>query len=126
MATQAAPSSGVVSAVTGLPSQQPGMRVPATPADTSQTPDATASATPAAAERAERTGIDTALKKVADALRTTSISVQFEIDHATNKVVTKIVDNASGEVIRQIPNEEVMRIADAMAQLKGLLVHQTA
>jgi len=115
--------------VTGLPLQQPGLRVPATPADTSDTsnaPDATASATQAAAERAERSHIDTALKKVADALRTTSVSVQFEIDHATNRVVTKIVDNASGEVIRQIPNEEVVRIADAMAQLKGLLVHQTA
>jgi len=94
--------------------------------DASQALEASVPAAPATAARTERTRMDSALKKVAEALRTTSTSVQFEIDHTTNKVVTKIVDNASGEVIRQIPTEEVVRIADAMSQLKGLLVHQTA
>jgi flagellar protein FlaG len=126
MATQAAPSSGVVSAVTGLPVQQPGLRVHVTPADASQTPDATAPSTPAAADRAERISTDNAVRKLTEALRSASVSIQFEIDHATNKVVTKIVDKANGEVIRQIPTEEVVRIADAMAQLQGLFVHQTA
>ena len=30
------------------------------------------------------------------------------------------------EIIRQIPTEEVVRIADALAQLQGLFVNQTA
>ena len=115
-----------MSAVPGLPPQSHGTRVSATPIDASQTPAAEATAALATAERTDPARIDTALKKVAEALRTTSISVQFEIDHTTNKIVTKIVNNANGEVIRQIPTEEVVRMADAMAQLKGLLVRQTA
>jgi flagellar protein FlaG len=112
--------------VAGLPQQQPGMRAIATPADASHTHDAAASAAPAAADRAERVSTDDAVRKLTEALRSASVSVQFEIDHTTNKVVTKIVDKANGEVIRQIPTEEVVRIADAMAQLQGLFVRQTA
>jgi flagellar protein FlaG len=38
----------------------------------------------------------------------------------------KVVDRASGEVIRQIPNEEVVRIAKLMREGNGLLVDQSA
>jgi len=37
-----------------------------------------------------------------------------------------VVDRASGEVIRQIPNEEVVRIAKLMNDGNGLLVDHAA
>jgi flagellar protein FlaG len=73
-----------------------------------------------------RPSTDAAVRKLTEALRAASVSVQFEIDRETNRVVTKIVDKANGEIIRQIPTEEVVRIADALAQLQGLFVNQTA
>lgn len=70
--------------------------------------------------------LDAALERLTDALRTASVSVQFEIDSTSHRVITKVMDKTSGEVIRQIPTEELVRISDAMTQLQGLFVNQTA
>ncbi|KDP86744.1 MULTISPECIES: flagellar protein FlaG [Cupriavidus] len=70
--------------------------------------------------------LDAAMQRLTKALRSASVSVEFEIDSITHRVVTKVIDKNSGEVIRQIPTEEVVRIADAMSQLQGLFVRQTA
>jgi len=70
--------------------------------------------------------LEAALERLTDALRTASVSVQFEIDSTSHRVITKVMDKTSGEVIRQIPTEELVRISDAMTQLQGLFVHQTA
>lgn len=55
-----------------------------------------------------------------------SISVQFQIDPNYKDVIVKVVDQESGKVVRQIPTVEVVRIAKAMDNLKGLLFAQTA
>lgn len=55
-----------------------------------------------------------------------SISVQFQIDPEYKDVIVKVVDQDSGKVVRQIPTVEVVRIAKAMDNLKGLLFAQTA
>ncbi len=55
-----------------------------------------------------------------------SISVQFQIDPDYKDVIIKVVDQDSGKVVRQIPTVEVVRIAKAMDNLKGLLFAQTA
>ena len=40
--------------------------------------------------------------------------------------VGKVIDRNSGEVIRQVPNEEVVRIARVMGEMSGLLVDSAA
>lgn len=70
--------------------------------------------------------LDAALARLTEALRTASVSVQFEIDSSSHRVITKVMDKASGEVIRQIPTEELVRISEAMTQLQGLFVNHTA
>ena len=63
------------------------------------------------------------INKVMDAL---SISVQFQMDPDFKEPIIKVVDQQSGEVIRQFPSEEVVRISKALDNLKGLLFAQTA
>jgi flagellar protein FlaG len=36
---------------------------------------------------------------------------EFSVDQATGMTIVRIVNRASGEVVRQIPTEEVVRIA---------------
>ncbi len=67
-----------------------------------------------------------AVRELTDALRNTTIGLQFEIDDTTHKVITKVIDRETGELIRQLPSEEVMRVARAMTKLQGLLVNQSA
>ena len=46
--------------------------------------------------------------------------LSFSVDDVANKVVLT-VKNREGEVVRQIPNEVVLRVAHNMEKMKGLL-----
>lgn len=65
-----------------------------------------------------------ALAEVNQTLRMASIGVQFEFDKEADTMIVKVVDVESGELIRQMPSEEVVRISRALGKLQGLLVHQ--
>ncbi|MDO9116268.1 MAG: flagellar protein FlaG [Polaromonas sp.] len=67
-----------------------------------------------------------ALAEINQTLRMASIGVQFEFDREADTMVVKVVDVESGELIRQMPSEEVVRISRALGRLQGLLVQQTA
>ena len=70
--------------------------------------------------------VETAVKQVNETLQLRSIGIQFEIDKDTDKVIVKVIDRNSGVVIRQVPNEEVVRIAKVMGEMSGLLVDDAA
>ncbi|MBZ9556973.1 MULTISPECIES: flagellar protein FlaG [unclassified Modicisalibacter] len=52
--------------------------------------------------------------------------VEFEIQEYDSRVITRIVDRESGDTIRQIPSEEVLRIARSLAEMQGRLIHLEA
>lgn len=66
-----------------------------------------------------------AIGELVEALKTTTIGLRFEIDETTHRVITKVVDKETGELIRQMPTEEVLRVARAIDKLQGLFVSQT-
>jgi flagellar protein FlaG len=53
-------------------------------------------------------------------------NLQFTVDGDTGKTVIRVVDGATKEVIRQIPNEEVLAITRALDRLQGLLIKSKA
>jgi flagellar protein FlaG len=59
---------------------------------------------------------------VAPALQT----VQFEVDEDSDKLVVKVVDKESKEVIRQMPSEEALAFSKTIDKLQGLVIRQTA
>lgn len=67
-----------------------------------------------------------AVRELRDLLHATPFGLQFEIDDVTHKIITKVVDRETGEVIRQLPSEEMVRVAHVMNKLQGLLVRQSA
>lgn len=77
-------------------------------------------------EEATPEQIETAVQEVNASFANRSIGLQFEIDRDIDKVIVKVVDRTSGEVIRQIPNEEVVRFAKVMGRSAGQLVSQQA
>ena len=52
-------------------------------------------------------------------------SLQFSVDR-DNRVIVKVVDSATGEVIRQMPTEEALAISRSLDKLQGLLLDQEA
>jgi flagellar protein FlaG len=52
--------------------------------------------------------------------------IEFEFSEPGNHLVTRVVDRESGELIRQIPSEEVLRMAQRMESRIGLLLQEKA
>jgi len=48
--------------------------------------------------------------------------LKFSVDEGTGIHVVQVIDQSSKEVIRQIPSEEVIHIANGLDQLQGLLI----
>ena len=53
-------------------------------------------------------------------------SLSFAIDSDTGKTIVKVSDAQTGEMIRQIPSEELLEIARSLDKLQGMLLQQKA
>lgn len=71
-----------------------------------------------------RTALEQAVGKVREALQQSSSHLLIEVDQELRRVVVKIVNEDSGEVIRQIPPQEVIDLAKNLADHKGLLLEE--
>ena len=70
--------------------------------------------------------VEQAAARVKDVLRGTTSRLEIEIDSNLHKVVVKILNVESGEVIRQIPAQELLDLAKHLDNPKGLLVQERA
>ncbi|MFW9606789.1 MAG: flagellar protein FlaG [Pseudomonas sp.] len=52
--------------------------------------------------------------------------VEFQVAEPGKRLVTRVVDRESGEVIRQFPSEEVLRIAENLEKMSGRLLQEKA
>ncbi len=52
--------------------------------------------------------------------------INFTVDEASGTRIVRVVDSASKEVIRQIPSEEAIQLAQVLDKLQGLFVKETA
>lgn len=76
---------------------------------------------PLPAAPAGREHVKEAVQEIRQVVAPLAQSLQFTIDEATGKILVRVVDAATQEVIRQIPSEEVLAIARALDRLQGLL-----
>lgn len=76
------------------------------------------------ASPAHRVALEQAVGKVRDALQQSGSQLQIEVDQELQRVVVKILKGDSGEVIRQIPPQEVIDLAKNLAKHKGLLFEE--
>jgi flagellar protein FlaG len=66
------------------------------------------------------------VNKAVDALnksvQATVPSIEFATDATSKRMVVKIIDQQTNEVIMQIPNQEVIDMSQSLDKLQGLLV----
>ncbi|GAB6051098.1 hypothetical protein JCM16106_19510 [Hydrogenophilus islandicus] len=109
---------GVERAGTGATAQTAALGNPVRSTPTEQPPADTASM--------DRRMIEEATKKVQRTVSALNSALQFQIDQDTEKLVIKIIDTNTKEVIKQIPPQEILDIAKALDKLQGLLVREKA
>ena len=74
----------------------------------------------------DKADLETAVKKLNDLVAPALQTVQFSLDAQSERMVVKVVDTASKQVLRQIPNEEVLAMSKTLDKLQGLMGRQTA
>jgi flagellar protein FlaG len=52
--------------------------------------------------------------------------IMFSMDDTTGMTVVKVIDRNTKDVIRQIPSQEMLEMAQALDRLQGLLLKQKA
>ena len=80
-----------------------------------------------AAKQASVEHLRGAAEELNKALRQSTRNLEFRLDEGTNRVVVKLTDTETGEVIRQIPSDEMLAISRAIGEFQqGLLLRQKA
>lgn len=72
----------------------------------------------------QRAALEQAVGKVREAFQQSGSHLQIEVDQELQRVVVKILKGDSGEVIRQIPPQEMIDLAKNLADHKGLLFEE--
>ncbi|WP_313227520.1 flagellar protein FlaG [Stutzerimonas chloritidismutans] len=62
-----------------------------------------------------------ALSSIKDFVHSIRRDLNFDLDDASGKMVVKVTDRATGEVVRQIPTEDALRLAESLEEARSLL-----
>lgn len=62
-----------------------------------------------------------AIEALNAAMKEASTNLHFSVDDNSNRYVVKVQDSSTGEVIRSVPGEAILRMARQIESLKGVL-----
>jgi len=68
--------------------------------------------------------IESVRKQIDTFLRSTNLALQFRVDDASGRMVVSVTDAETGEVIRQVPGEEALRMAARIDANIGALLDE--
>ena len=65
--------------------------------------------------------IKAAVQTLNSTMKKIPTTLQFSVDSASNRVIVQVTNNDTGEVVRTLPGEAVLKIAQNLESLKGIL-----
>ena len=100
--------------------------LPSPPSAGAGTPPAAATSAPQVSQQQQAPAptaqqVQEAAKAVERVVQPKANALQFSVDQSTGQTVVRIVDGGTGDVIRQIPSEEILKIAQSIDQFQGIL-----
>lgn len=86
-------------------------------------PSARASATQQPEQSAEsvRESVEKAISSIQGFVQSIRRDLNFDFDDSSGRVVVKVTDSVSGDVVRQIPTEDALRLAENLEEIRSLL-----
>lgn len=61
------------------------------------------------------------VQDVQDYISEMNVDLSFKVHKETGEIVVQVVDSKTGEVIRQLPPEDVLKLRDKLKELRGLI-----
>lgn len=74
----------------------------------------------------EKEQVESAVSQISDFVQNFQRDLKFSIDEESDRLVVKVVDSQTQEVIRQIPSEESLRIARHLDSADSLILREQA
>lgn len=75
---------------------------------------------------ASREQVKAAVEQIDSYLKSSRRELQFQVDEESGEVIVRVRDAATGEVIRQIPGEEALRVARALQESSAVFLDVVA
>ena len=73
------------------------------------------------AQDVNREQVEDAVATIQEFVQSVRRSINFAVDDGSGHVVVKVTDAGSGDVIRQIPSEEALKLAENLSEVRSLL-----
>lgn len=67
-----------------------------------------------------------AVQEIEKFVQSVKRNLEFSIDETSGKVVVKVIASETGEVVRQIPSEEALKLADNLSNASSVLFNAKA
>ena len=67
-----------------------------------------------------------AVSDIQDFVQSVRRDINFQLDDSSGRVVVNVTEASSGEVIRQIPSEEALRLSENLSEIRSLLFEAEA
>lgn len=68
-----------------------------------------------------REQVESAVSTIQEFVQSVRRNVNFTLEDASGRVVVKVTDASSGDIIRQIPSEEALQLAESLEEVRSLL-----
>lgn len=66
------------------------------------------------------------VRQISQQLEDSGRSLALSVDEVAGDIVTRVLNPNTGELIRSIPSEEMLRISRNLMSIEGLLINQSA
>lgn len=100
----------------GAPGGTSSINVPP-PASSAGVESGVPAASGAATDNAQAPGLQTTVAEVNNKLSSLGTGINMVVDEEANIVIVKIIDQETGEVIKQIPAEEMVNVSKRLAEV---------
>jgi flagellar protein FlaG len=68
--------------------------------------------------------LDQAIRELNDYVQSLKRTINFEIDESSGRAIVRVLNQQTGELIRQIPSEEALAIARHLDAVQGVIVRK--
>ncbi len=89
----------------------------------SERPEVTKAEAPVAAKSQDTddTKLKLAVQEIEKFVQSIKRNLEFSIDEHSGKVIVKVIASETGEIVRQIPSAEALKLADSLANASHVL-----
>lgn len=70
--------------------------------------------------------LDKAVETINQFLQPVASSIQFSVDEESGRMLVKVIDTDTNDVLRQFPSKEAIAISSELSKLQGLLLREKA